>query len=234
MRRMGAESGTQAIDRAAQLLVRVVESPQPPSIGELSAGAGLPKSTTSRLVGALERQGLVQRARRPRTTPARTGAPPLSRAATPRRHSSSSRSRACGASPTRAARRSTSRFPARTASSTSPSRTPRTSSASPTGSGGASRSSSRRTASASWRSAAARSTKPPRIRSRGYADVDRRARGRPGRARRSGPRPEGRRRRGSLHLRPHDPPHRRAHRGARAAPASRRPPASTRRLRGAA
>jgi DNA-binding IclR family transcriptional regulator len=54
-------SGTQAIDRAAQLLVRVVESPEPPSIGELSAGAGLPKSTTSRLVGALERQGLVQR-----------------------------------------------------------------------------------------------------------------------------------------------------------------------------
>src|SRR5262249_61479443 len=54
-------SGTQAIDRAAQLLVRVVESPQPPSISELSAGAGLPKSTTSRLVSALERQGLVQR-----------------------------------------------------------------------------------------------------------------------------------------------------------------------------
>src|SRR5205823_13312144 len=54
-------SGTQAIDRAAQLLVRVVESSQPPSISELSAGAGLPKSTTSRLVGALERQGLVQR-----------------------------------------------------------------------------------------------------------------------------------------------------------------------------
>ncbi len=53
--------GTQAIDRAAQLLVRVVESNEPPSIGELSAGAGLPKSTTSRLVGALERQGLVQR-----------------------------------------------------------------------------------------------------------------------------------------------------------------------------
>jgi IclR family acetate operon transcriptional repressor len=54
-------SGTQAIDRAAQLLVRVVESPQPPSISELSARSGLPKSTTSRLVGALERQGLVQR-----------------------------------------------------------------------------------------------------------------------------------------------------------------------------
>ena len=54
-------SGTQAIERAAQLLVRVVESAEPPSIGELSAGAGLPKSTTSRLVSALERQGLVQR-----------------------------------------------------------------------------------------------------------------------------------------------------------------------------
>jgi IclR family transcriptional regulator, acetate operon repressor len=58
---MAGESGTQAIERAAQLLVRVVEAPQPPSIGELSARAGLPKSTTSRLVGALERQGLVER-----------------------------------------------------------------------------------------------------------------------------------------------------------------------------
>src|SRR5436309_5393047 len=54
-------TGTQAIERAAQLLVRVVESAQAPSIGELASGAGLPKSTTSRLVGALERQGLVQR-----------------------------------------------------------------------------------------------------------------------------------------------------------------------------
>jgi IclR family transcriptional regulator, acetate operon repressor len=58
---MAEPSGTQAIDRAAQLLVRVVESPQPPSVGELAARAGLPKSTTSRLVSALERQGLVQR-----------------------------------------------------------------------------------------------------------------------------------------------------------------------------
>lgn len=58
---MATETGTQAIERAAQLLVRVVEAPQPPSIGELSARVGLPKSTTSRLVGALERQGLVER-----------------------------------------------------------------------------------------------------------------------------------------------------------------------------
>ena len=58
---MAETSGTQAIDRAAQLLVRVVESAQPPSVGELAQRVGLPKSTTSRLVSALERQGLVQR-----------------------------------------------------------------------------------------------------------------------------------------------------------------------------
>ncbi len=58
---MAAETGTQAIDRAAQLLVRVVESRSALGVGELAEGAGLPKSTTSRLVAALERQGLVQR-----------------------------------------------------------------------------------------------------------------------------------------------------------------------------
>src|SRR5437867_1897531 len=58
---MATETGTQAIDRAAQLLVRVVESTRPVAVGELADSAGLPKSTTSRLVGALERQGLVQR-----------------------------------------------------------------------------------------------------------------------------------------------------------------------------
>ena len=58
---MAEATGTQAIDRAAQVLVRVVESAQPPSVGELAERAGLPKSTTSRLVSALERRGLVQR-----------------------------------------------------------------------------------------------------------------------------------------------------------------------------
>ncbi len=58
---MATEAGTQAIDRAAQLLVRVVESPQPVGVNELAERSGLPRSTTSRLVGALERQGLVQR-----------------------------------------------------------------------------------------------------------------------------------------------------------------------------
>ena len=49
------------MERGAQLLVHVVEEDEAPTVGELALLAGLPKSTTSRLVGALERQGLVQR-----------------------------------------------------------------------------------------------------------------------------------------------------------------------------
>ena len=56
-----APTGTQAIDRAAQLLVRVVESAQPLAVGELAETSGLPKSTPSRRLPALERHGLVQR-----------------------------------------------------------------------------------------------------------------------------------------------------------------------------
>src|SRR5260221_8315915 len=55
------QPGTQSIDRAAQLLVRVLESSEPQSVGSLGLASGLPKSTTSRLVRALERQGLVER-----------------------------------------------------------------------------------------------------------------------------------------------------------------------------
>jgi IclR family acetate operon transcriptional repressor len=58
---MATHNGTQAIDRAGQLLVRVVESARPLTVGELAEGTGIPKSTTSRLLAALERQGLVQR-----------------------------------------------------------------------------------------------------------------------------------------------------------------------------
>lgn len=58
---MSAPTGTRAIDRAAQLLVRVVESSEPETVTELAETTGLPKSTASRLVAALERQGLVQR-----------------------------------------------------------------------------------------------------------------------------------------------------------------------------
>ncbi|MSO58162.1 MAG: IclR family transcriptional regulator [Thermoleophilia bacterium] len=54
-------TGTKAIDRAAELLVHVVESEAPLSVGDLTTSSGLPKSTTSRLVAALERQGLIQR-----------------------------------------------------------------------------------------------------------------------------------------------------------------------------
>ena len=54
-------TGTQSIDRASQLLVHVVEGDEAPTVGELAQLSGLPKSTTSRLVAALERQGLVQR-----------------------------------------------------------------------------------------------------------------------------------------------------------------------------
>src|SRR4051794_41632084 len=56
-----AMTGTQAIDRAAQLLVLVVENEDSSSVGELAEAAGLPKSTVSRALSALERQGLVQR-----------------------------------------------------------------------------------------------------------------------------------------------------------------------------
>jgi DNA-binding IclR family transcriptional regulator len=55
------QTGTQAIDRAAQLLVEVIESERAPAVGELAESSGLPKSTASRLLRALERHGLVQR-----------------------------------------------------------------------------------------------------------------------------------------------------------------------------
>jgi len=54
-------TGTQSIDRAAQVLVHVLETAEPPTVGVLSTRLGLPKSTASRVVGALERQGLLQR-----------------------------------------------------------------------------------------------------------------------------------------------------------------------------
>ena len=66
---MATETGTQAIDRAADLLVAVVESPRPLGVSELSVRTDLPKTTTSRLVGALERSGLVQRAGDRRVSP---------------------------------------------------------------------------------------------------------------------------------------------------------------------
>lgn len=54
-------NGTQAIDRAAMLLTRVVHGTEPASFTELTAACGLAKSTTSRLLMALERHQLVRR-----------------------------------------------------------------------------------------------------------------------------------------------------------------------------
>ena len=58
---MTTHTGTRSIERGAQLLVHVVESDGAPTVGELAQLTDLPKSTTSRLVAALERQGLVHR-----------------------------------------------------------------------------------------------------------------------------------------------------------------------------
>ena len=55
------QSGTQAVDRAARLLAEVVHSADPMTFTGLSAATGLAKSTTSRLLLALERSGLVRR-----------------------------------------------------------------------------------------------------------------------------------------------------------------------------
>jgi IclR family transcriptional regulator, acetate operon repressor len=55
-----AAHGTTAVDRGADLLVRVLESEEPVALTDLASAAGLPKSTASRLVSALERRGLIE------------------------------------------------------------------------------------------------------------------------------------------------------------------------------
>ena len=54
-------NGTQAVDRAARLLSEVVHAADPVTFTELTAVTGLAKSTTSRLLLALERNHLVRR-----------------------------------------------------------------------------------------------------------------------------------------------------------------------------
>ena len=56
-----ANTGTQAIDRAAALVATVVRADEPLSFGDLQDESGLPKSTTSRLLTALERTELIER-----------------------------------------------------------------------------------------------------------------------------------------------------------------------------
>jgi DNA-binding IclR family transcriptional regulator len=52
--------GTAAVDRGADLLLRVLESERPVGLSELASATGIPKSTASRLVSALERRGLIE------------------------------------------------------------------------------------------------------------------------------------------------------------------------------
>ena len=54
-------SGTQAVDRAAALVSTVVHADEPLTFADLQEASGLAKSTTSRMLGALERCGLVER-----------------------------------------------------------------------------------------------------------------------------------------------------------------------------
>src|SRR3954447_2231806 len=53
--------GTQAVDRACALVALVVRTGEPLTFSELSDAAGLARSTTSRLLAALERTDLLQR-----------------------------------------------------------------------------------------------------------------------------------------------------------------------------
>ena len=58
---MSNPNGTQAVDRAARLLSEVVHAPDAVTFTELTTATGLAKSTTSRLLLALERNHLVRR-----------------------------------------------------------------------------------------------------------------------------------------------------------------------------
>lgn len=54
-------TGTQSIDRACDLLIRVINSEDPVTLSELVSTTGLAKGTTSRILSALERSGLLAR-----------------------------------------------------------------------------------------------------------------------------------------------------------------------------
>lgn len=61
MEPMATPTGTQAVDRAARLLTEIVDAKQAVTFSELASRTGLAKSTTSRLLLALERNQLVRR-----------------------------------------------------------------------------------------------------------------------------------------------------------------------------
>ena len=57
----GSTTGTQAVDRAALLVSTVVQADEPLSFADLQDACDLPKSTTSRMLTALERSELLER-----------------------------------------------------------------------------------------------------------------------------------------------------------------------------
>lgn len=57
----GTGTGTQAVDRAALLVSTVVHADEPLTFADLQDECGLAKSTTSRMLAALERTGLLER-----------------------------------------------------------------------------------------------------------------------------------------------------------------------------
>jgi DNA-binding IclR family transcriptional regulator len=59
--RAASQPGTQALDRAALLVDTVVRADEPLPFLELHERCGLPRSTTSRMLTALERTGLLER-----------------------------------------------------------------------------------------------------------------------------------------------------------------------------
>ena len=56
-----AANGTQAVDRAALLVATVVQAGEPLTFADLQEASGLAKSTTSRMLAALERGELLER-----------------------------------------------------------------------------------------------------------------------------------------------------------------------------
>lgn len=57
----GQSTGTRAVDRAADLVATVVRADVPLTFAHLQDASGLAKSTTSRMLTALERSGLLER-----------------------------------------------------------------------------------------------------------------------------------------------------------------------------
>ncbi len=56
-----SSTGTQAVDRAALLVATVVHADEPLTFADLQSACDLPKSTTSRMLAALERTELLER-----------------------------------------------------------------------------------------------------------------------------------------------------------------------------